>query len=283
LGLAYYHIKDTINAQKWSKKALNLSGLSNDLVAKTQSWLTLSFIEKDLNKSVEYAEQSVKYSDKLDDRIHMAVAYYGYADALNKVGEREQALNYAKQAVEFAEKVGDNITLAKAAHTVADIYFKAGMREKSARFFYTYSILTDSIASVDKAKAINEINIKYETEKKEKRIVEQELKIQKQRSNLSYAILGGAFLVFVFGGFFIYNWKTQKLKLKQLQQEKENAILNSFILGEERERKRISQELHDGVAAMIGAVKMSLESMPHLSHEKQIEQFAKVKQILEST
>src|SRR5690606_15715731 len=60
-------------------------------------------------------------------------------------------------------------------------------------------------------------------------------------------------------------------------------ILNSFILGEERERKRISQDLHDGVAAMIGAAKMSLESIPHLSQEKQMEQLSKVKNILENT
>ena len=90
---------------------------------------------------------------------------------------------------------------------------------------------------------------------------EQELKIQKQQSNLLYAIFGGALLLSVFGGVFIYYRKSQKLKLKQFQQEKENAILNSFILGEERERGRISHELHDGVAAMIGAAKMSLESI----------------------
>lgn len=59
--------------------------------------------------------------------------------------------------------------------------------------------------------------------------------------------------------------------------------MNSFILGEERERKRISQELHDGVAAMIGAAKMSLESIPHLSEEKRMEQLTKVKEILENT
>src|SRR5690606_18127245 len=69
--------------------------------------------------------------------------------------------------------------------------------------------------------------------------------------------------------------------LKQLQQEKENAILNSFILGEERERARISHELHDSVAAMIGAAKMSLESIPHLPQQKQFEQLTKVERILE--
>src|SRR5690606_18247822 len=47
------------------------------------------------------------------------------------------------------------------------------------------------------------------------------------------------------------------------------------------ERKRISHELHDGVAAMISAAKMSLESIPHIPQEKRMEQLAKVEHILE--
>src|SRR5690606_11135524 len=64
-GLAYYYKKDTINAIKWSEKALELSELSNDLMAKTQTYLTLSLMEKDLDKSLEHAQQSVKYADEL--------------------------------------------------------------------------------------------------------------------------------------------------------------------------------------------------------------------------
>lgn len=96
-----------------------------------------------------------------------------------------------------------------------------------------------------------------------------------------YAILDGALLASIFGGTFIYHRKAQKLKLEQLRQEKENAILNSFILGEERERNRISHELHDGVAAMIGAAKMGLEAIPHLPQEKRMERLSKVQGILE--
>lgn len=283
LALGYYYKKDTANVKKWAEKGIELSELSNDLVAKTQSYLTLSLIQKDLNKSLEDAKQSVKYSDELGDKIHMASAYYRYADVLNKLEKNQEALSYAKQAVDFAEEVGDNLTLTKASKTAATIYFNSGLKEKSADYYHTYSIFKDSISSAENASEINLINTKYETEKKEKQIVEQKLKIQKQQSNLLYAILGGILIIVVFGEFYLYNRKAQKLKLKQFQQEKENAILNSFILGEERERKRISQELHDGVAAMIGSAKMSLESIPHLSDEKQMEQLSKVKRILENT
>ena len=130
---------------------------------------------------------------------------------------------------------------------------------------------------------IYELNTRYETEKKEKQIAEQDLKIQKQRANLLYAILGGALAISLLGGYFLYNRKTQKLHLQKLQKEKENAILNSFIQGEERERNRISYELHDGVAAMLGAAKMNLETIPHLPYEKQHAQLIKAQNIIENT
>src|SRR5690554_6537241 len=281
LGLGYYHTKDTINAIKWSEKALELSELSNDLTAKTQAHLTLSFLDKNPNKSLENAELSVKYADELKDGTHQARAYYRYAGVLNQIGKPEKALDYAEQAVNLAQEIGDYVTLPLAAHTAAHISFSIGEKEKAADYFRAYTIIKDSISTNENARVINEIQTKYETEKKEKQIAEQELKIQKQHSNLLLAILGGALLISILGGAIFYNKRKQQAKLKQLQQEKENAILNSFILGEERERKRISHELHDSVAAMIGAAKMSLESIPHLPQDKRMEQLAKVERILE--
>lgn len=169
LALGYFHKQDTANVRKWAQEALTLSELSNDLVAKTQASLSLSLIEKDLNKSSQYAEQSVKHSNELGDNTHKANSYYRYADVLDKLGESQKALNYAKQAVNFAQEIGDNITLTKASNTVANIYFNLGQKEKSADFYHTYAIFKDSISSAENARKINDINVKYETEKKEKK------------------------------------------------------------------------------------------------------------------
>lgn len=281
IGRAYFFLKDTINSNHWSKKAIKLSESTGDLQAKFQSLSTLSLNEKDIIKALEYAEESVEIAEQLQDKTHMAASYRILAEALANVGQSKKASFYAEQAVNFAKETGDKLMLTRTSETAGKIYFKLGQKEKAADFYHIFTIYADSITSAQSTKEINEINTKYQTEKKEKQIAEQELKIQKQQSNLLYAIFGGLLLLSVFGGIFIYYRKSQKLKLKQVQQEKENAILNSFILGEERERGRISHELHDGVAAMIGAAKMSLESIPHLPKEKQMQQLSKVQGILE--
>src|SRR5690606_7104750 len=129
----------------------------------TQTHQTLSLIQKDLNKSLQYAEQSLKYSNELGDKTHKAKAYYRYADALDKLGESKKALNYAEQAVSLAQEVGDNLTLTKASYTAANIYFNLGLKEKSADFYRTYVTFKKSVSSAESAREINDINTKYET------------------------------------------------------------------------------------------------------------------------
>jgi signal transduction histidine kinase len=73
------------------------------------------------------------------------------------------------------------------------------------------------------------------------------------------------------------------VKLKKVKQEKEIAVLKAWMNGEERERNRISQELHDGVAAMLGAAKLNLQSIPYLTEEKKQVQYDKIASILDNT
>lgn len=281
LAQSHHRNKDTISAIKWANKTLSLSENSNNIRSKAFAYLSLSMVTKDNNEALGYAEQAVKNAEILKDKSIISSAYNLYAEILNDSGQPEKALPYAEKSVTIAEEIGDKMNLLGASLVAGNINFNSGRKEKAADFYHKYVNLKDSITSAEKDRIITELSVKYETEKKEKQIAEQELKIQKQHSNLLLAILGGALLISILGGAIFYNNRKQQAKLKQLQQEKENAILNSFILGEERERKRISHELHDSVATMIGAAKMSLESIPHLPQEKRMEQLAKVQRILE--
>jgi len=51
-----------------------------------------------------------------------------------------------------------------------------------------------------------------------------------------------------------------QIAIKQAEIEKEKKVLESLIEGEEKERKRISAELHDGLGARLSALKMEMES-----------------------
>jgi signal transduction histidine kinase len=243
----------------------------------------LSRIEKNQEKAIGFAQKSYNAAKLEGNPIHLATSTTQYAEALYKANKKDEALQFAQESVKYATDVGDKSILIRSLKNAGNLYFENGEKDKAAQYFQQYISINDSIMGVDIPKQINEINTKYETEKKEKLIAEQELKIQKQKSNLLLSIVSGILLVSILGGIYFFNRKANKAKFIQLQTEKENAILNSFIQGEERERNRISHELHDGVAAMLGAAKMSIESIPHLPPDKQNEQLVRIKTILENT
>lgn len=166
LGLAYFHIKDTLNTKKWSETALELAELSNDLVAKIQSNYTLSLIEEDLNKALHYSELSVKYADELKDKKHQAKVYFVYARNLYKLGKSDEAIYYAERSIHLAQEIGTKVSLLQAYKTAAYVNYAFGKKEKAADYYNSYVILNDSISSVEKTRDINEIYTKYETEKK---------------------------------------------------------------------------------------------------------------------
>jgi len=100
------------------------------------------------------------------------------------------------------------------------------------------------------------------------------------------------------GGFVARIWYTQRKKKWLLQSEiqiqkqrtktivaqKNVELLNALIRGEETERSRLSRELHDGVGAMIAAIKMYFHSMEHKSPQLDIDPlFKKTRTLVSDT
>lgn len=271
---------DFSEARKWALKAIELGKKYNKPDAYSYGNYIMGTTEENLDQSIRYIEKAVDEARKSQNKSVLADALdiYGY-----KLSEKERHAEAKKSIVEaIALHVESNYNtgLLGAYANAGKIYYNAGEYKTSAEYYRKYEKLYDETLSDDNKKRVNELNTKYQTERKERQIAEQELKILKQQSNLFYALLGGALLISILSGIFIYNRKAHRLKLKQLHQKKEIAILNSFILGEERERNRISRDLHDSVAAQLGAAKMGLQSIPFLTEEKRNIQLEKTAQLV---
>ncbi len=129
----------------------------------------------------------------------------------------------------------------------------------------------DSLNEYKKAKQINEINIKYQTEKKEKQLLIEQQK-RKQNRNLLYGAMG----LIVFGGiiFFLIQKNTkrkQKLaeqekeiesqKLATVLKEQELTAIDAMIEGQEKERQRIANDLHDDLGGLMANVKLHFNAL----------------------
>jgi signal transduction histidine kinase len=133
--------------------------------------------------------------------------------------------------------------------------------------------MKDSLISVERAEAIKKYDLLNTTKKKDEEIADQNEKIQNQevvllrKNNQLLLLMGGLGFIALLTAllFFIYN-KNKQLNLQRIQvleKEKETQRMKSIIEGEEKERKRFAQELHDGLGAVLATVKMQISGIPN--------------------
>lgn len=183
--------------------------------------------------------------------------------------EYSKAITFFKEALsiatdndfkEFEVRVYDKLAIAYA-------------RVKNFSKAYAYKTLftnsNDSLFETEKTKSIFELETKYQTELKEKEILEQrarlaETKIEVNRkNNLIYGSLGLASLLGLLG-FLFYN--QQKLKNRQLKKEGELKQALALIETQNKlqeQRLRISRDLHDNIGSQLTFVTSSVDNLKY--------------------
>jgi signal transduction histidine kinase len=107
-------------------------------------------------------------------------------------------------------------------------------------------------------------NIAKQYGKNENKLLKQELNFTKsiKEKQIFYFLFGGLALISI--GLWYFFKQRQRLKnqeIETLKQNQEISNLEALIDGEEKERKRIAQELHDGLNGDLSAIKYRLSTL----------------------
>jgi signal transduction histidine kinase/tetratricopeptide (TPR) repeat protein len=191
------------------------------------------------------------------------------------------ALTYARKAIELAKIVGAKEMLRDSYYAMARVNHKLNLHEQAYLFQQKYISLNDSLIEQGRIKTIFELQTKYETEKKEKQIALQnsqlsENKIQLQRTYLVIAAL----VIVVTLIIVIFALMRSRLKRKQqlIESEKQLAVREAFIdatlQSQEGERKRVAQDLHDGMGQLITELRFMIGNIKPSSTVEERVQFA---------
>lgn len=201
------------------------------------------------------------------------------------IGKYKVSIDTAKKALKYFRK--EKVKNLEYYSLVALAYnFSFGNRFDSA---FSYIIKANTIKTSINLEKMGRQSEQYKVEldvyDKENKIIEQAREIELQEfenqiseANLKRWIIGGLSAVAIamlVAFIFIQNVK-QRAKVERAQliiTEREQAY-RSVIEGQERERKRIAQELHDGIGQQLSGIKMALQNMSEVI-EKQEGKFTK--------
>ncbi len=212
-------------------------------------------------------EQAVALRKEIKDYNGEAFSYIGFGQMYLNQGQLGKAKNLLDQALSLSEK--HDLKLVKKEALGALISYAETRKDyqKANEYLYQFVAVKDSILNEEKAKAITEMETKYETEKKEKEIAAQraqlaEKELEVERKNL--LVYGGFSLALLLAlmGYLLYN--QQKLKNRQLKKESELKTALAKIETQNKlqeQRLRISRDLHDNIGSQLTFIISSLDNL----------------------
>ena len=223
--------------------------------------------------------------DKADalPRLEKAAAYYrdqgnSYHEAwvlenigiiLVDNGQIQAGIAASERSLQLFQQYQAKVRTGAVQYHLYKTYKEIGDTNKALNFLEKYNSLKDSLRSTEIEENLADLQVQYDTEKKEQllRIQNLELKQKTQESNLLWAAIILLILLatsIILG--FLYRLRAnrklseqatelQDQKIRQLEQENHLLSLTAMIEGQESERIRVAQDLHDGIGGLLTTVK----------------------------
>ncbi|PHN03201.1 ATP-binding protein [Flavilitoribacter nigricans] len=208
-------------------------------------------------------------------------------------GNLSRGIAYAEECYEAFSIMDDKKHLQEICELLAGAYGRAGDYRQALAFSQEFNQLQDSLTSIDRTRVIKELDARFNIEKKDKEIAQQnerinaqQLAILKKNNQLLMLAAGLALLALLALLLFFIYWKNKQLNQQRiaiLEKEKETQRLKAIIEGEEKERKRFAQELHDGLGAILATVKMQINGIKRkLPEAEKLQTYQKAESLIDT-
>lgn len=227
--------------------------------------------KEDYSSARQYLEEALSTQTQYEDKMGILNSKLLLAELEVRQGNMRQAVSMLEDCLAPAISLNNRNALMQTYGLLAEAHQELGQFEEALSYFSQQSDIRDSLLQMDRIREVNRIDAQFQTVKKDKEIAQQKAALEQQnaqiqRRNYQNALLGAGLIIFMLlaGSFYFINFKNKQLnrqKIEVLTKEKETQRLKSVLEGEERERRRVARELHDGLGASLATVKMQISAI----------------------
>ena len=275
LATQYFKKGDTLKAVGYYNTAEAVAKSVNDKRSLSIIYNNLGniYLENDIGKSEAYLEDALRLKTELNltSGIEITKSNLGY------IYLKKENYNKAIAFLEASKPFVKGKPLGTLYSNLSKSYKGLNDYPKALEYSEKAKQLNDSLLSTENQNTILDIQTKYETEKKEKAILQLQTDNleanykRKQNRNLLFATLA-ALLVAVFGLYMLLkNAKRKRIIMEQnltIQEQSFNQLLKSQELegidaildAQEQERTKMAADLHDNLGSKVATLKLYLES-----------------------
>ena len=244
---------------------------SPEICFRINSVLGEVFMEMDEDdQAAEVLLKAKSYAEERKLPHSMLTGYMLLGQLENKRGNYKKSSGYFEKYQKIRMLNNSDLSDIASFRIWSETEEKLGRYKKANKLLKTYVDMKDSMFSKENKQILADSEARFESEKKDREIAEQQLAIQKNeaRSTLMYLLiasllLAGALL------WFLFRQRQMRLlqQLESVRREHKIDTLELLIEGEENERLRIARELHDGVSGDLSAIKFKLATLQNTKNE----------------
>ncbi len=265
---------ETEKAMAGYQEALRIAKLNQNLYLESSILVNLAdhfYQLRDYEKARQYYTEVLPIQIQIDDQRGICMTKRGlsyYELFKNQFKSSEELL---QQALSIAQKNNFLNEEQECLASLAEVYLAQNDYPKYHYFAQKHDSVSNLIINEKILRATQDLELKYETEKKQSQILllEQDKKLR----NVSIIGLLIIMLLLSVKGFFFtrnLNRKRQLVekdaelkaqRISELETERQLTATQSLLQGEEAERKRLARDLHDGLGGMLSVIKLNLTNM----------------------
>lgn len=271
LGNVYKNLKEYENAERVYLEALEIFSDYEDIynsATNLNNLATLYNAQKKTKLALEFAEKGLVLAAQAGASYDYALIESNLAQSYNDLRDFPKSREYYLRALRNFEKQNAEEDIAIMYLLMSPVYAALGLPDSAAYYTSQYVALNKKITEQEIQQLSAELEARFQTEKKDAAIAQQQLEIH----NRTIQLVGSLVLAIILGvvGYLLYS--QQKLKNQQLQQEGELKTALAQIETQNKlqeQRLLISRDLHDNIGAQLTFIISAIENLKYFEPIKE--------------
>ncbi len=214
--------------------------------------------------AARYYREAEPFAKRFGSKLSLINCWCALGKSLAHLNQNDSSAYYFQKAYDL--DAGENMPIMHhyCSKEYAEVLHRRGELKKSSDLLLQYIRYQDSVLAKENKEVIAGLEAKYQASQKDAEISAQKLTIAQRTAQRNRYLLG---LLITVGlvGFLVYrfqqNQKLQNEKIANIEKYQKILIMDSMLQGQEEERKRIAQDLHDGLGTLLAAARMQMQNI----------------------